>query len=61
VVTSGRAGAAAAPAGTSSPAAINTVAMPVPPWILRRFMFPFRSVEIGSPPPRNTASREKAR
>src|SRR5688572_24032095 len=60
VVTSGRAGAAVAPAGTSRPAAISTVAMPVPPWILRRFMFPFRSINR-SPPARNTGDPEKAR
>src|SRR3954447_11328836 len=43
VVTPGFAGAAVAPAGTSMPSVISTAAKPVPRWILRRLMFPFRS------------------
>src|SRR5829696_7002280 len=44
-MTSGRAGAAVAPAGTSRPSMTAAAAKPVPPWILRRLMFPFRSIE----------------
>src|SRR5215213_5512371 len=48
VVTPGFAGAAVAPTGASRPSVTKTAAKPVPPWILRRLMFPFRS-ELGSP------------
>ena len=45
VTTPGLAGAAVAHAGASSTSAIDAATTPVPPWILRRYIVPFRSVE----------------
>src|SRR5829696_4083755 len=60
VVTSGFAGAAVAPAGTIRPSVINTAAKPVPPWILRRLMFPFRSTNRFSACSEHEQSRKGA-